>query len=71
MNQHFFKAKISSKKIINAELCLIRLSVNEWKGHIPGQYVEICLTAQNDYKAYRPYSIASKPNHKYIEILLE
>ena len=31
MNQHFFKAKISSKKIINAELCLIRLSVNEWK----------------------------------------
>ncbi|MAM44640.1 MAG: hypothetical protein CL703_02945 [Chloroflexi bacterium] len=71
MNQHFFKAKISSKKIINGDLCLIKLSVDGWKGHTPGQYMEICLTAQNDYKAYRPYSIASKPNNKYVEILIE
>lgn len=39
----------------------IILAVPNWKGHRPGQHVDIRLTAEDGYQAERSYSIASAP----------
>ena len=39
----------------------ITLAVPAWKGHQPGQHVDIRLTAEDGYQAERSYSIASPP----------
>jgi ferredoxin-NADP reductase len=38
------------------------LVVPEWEGHLPGQHVDIRLTAEDGYQAQRSYSIASEPH---------
>jgi len=68
---NFHKSKIINKKIINSELCFIEFEVENWNSHIPGQYSEICLTAENGYQAIRPYSIASEPNSNVVGFLIE
>ncbi len=70
-SQHFNNAFITNKEIINKELCLIQFEIENWNGHIPGQYSEICLTAENGYQAIRPYSIASSPSEKFVTFLVE
>ncbi len=37
------------------------LDVPDWRGHLPGQHVDIRLTAEDGYQAQRSYSIASAP----------
>ena len=39
----------------------LRLDVPGWPGHLPGQHVDIRLTADDGYQAQRSYSIASPP----------
>ena len=38
------------------------LAVADWPGHLPGQHVDVRLTAPDGYQAQRSYSIASPPN---------
>ena len=70
-NNYFHQSKIINKKIINSELCFVEFKVEDWNSHVPGQYSEICLTADNGYQAIRPYSIASEPNANYVRFLIE
>jgi ferredoxin-NADP reductase len=35
------------------------LCVPSWRGHLPGQHVDIRLTAEDGYQAQRSYSLAS------------
>jgi ferredoxin-NADP reductase len=37
------------------------MDVASWQGHLPGQHVDIRLTAEDGYQAQRSYSIASPP----------
>ena len=69
--QHFNSATLLKKKIIDDKLCFLEFKVENWKGHIPGQYSEICLTAENGYQAIRPYSIASTPQKDKVSFLIE
>ncbi|HEY7418291.1 MAG TPA: ferredoxin reductase [Ktedonobacteraceae bacterium] len=39
----------------------IQLAVPNWKGHRPGQHVDVRLTAEDGYQVERSYSIASPP----------
>jgi ferredoxin-NADP reductase len=39
----------------------ITVEVPGWPGHIPGQHVDVRLTADDGYQAQRSYSIASAP----------
>src|SRR5712692_5141137 len=39
----------------------ITLTVPNWRGHRPGQHVDVRLTAEDGYQAERSYSIASPP----------
>src|SRR5260370_11910667 len=40
----------------------IRLEVKDWPNHVPGQHVDVRLTASDGYSTVRSYSIASAPN---------
>src|SRR5207248_7645080 len=42
----------------------ITLSVPNWKGHRPGQHVDVRLTAEDGYQVERSYSIASPPEQE-------
>ena len=46
------------------------LDVPDWPGHLPGQHVDIRLTADDGYQAQRSYSIASRPDAPF-ELTIE
>jgi ferredoxin-NADP reductase len=47
------------------------LSVPGWQGHLPGQHVDVRLTAEDGYQAERSYSIASAPAGERVELTVE
>jgi ferredoxin-NADP reductase len=47
------------------------LHVAGWQGHLPGQHVDIRLTAEDGYQAQRSYSIASPPQDELIALTVE
>ncbi len=47
------------------------LDVRGWPGHLPGQHVDIRLTAEDGYQAERSYSIASPPEQKELVLTVE
>ena len=50
----------------------IALEVPDWPSHLPGQHVDVRLTAADGYSAVRSYSIASAPNsEERVEITVE
>jgi ferredoxin-NADP reductase len=49
----------------------IALDVPDWPGHLPGQHVDIRLTAEDGYQAQRSYSIASAPDSSVLELTVE
>ena len=49
----------------------LALEVPDWDGHLPGQHVDVRLTAEDGYQAERSYSIASAPDGGRIELAVE
>ena len=49
----------------------IRLDVPDWVDHLPGQHVDVRLTAEDGYQAQRSYSIASAPHGTRVELTVE
>ena len=49
----------------------LALDVADWPGHDAGQHVEVRLTAPDGYTAVRPYSIASGPGQRRVELTVE
>src|SRR5262245_60140352 len=47
------------------------LHVSGWRGHLPGQHVDIRLTAEDGYQAQRSYSIASPPEDEMLSLTVE
>jgi ferredoxin-NADP reductase len=47
------------------------LHVTSWQGHLPGQHVDIRLTAEDGYQAQRSYSIASPPEDEFLTLTVE
>jgi ferredoxin-NADP reductase len=47
------------------------LDVPGWLGHLPGQHVDIRLTAEDGYQAQRSYSIASPPEDALLSLTVE
>jgi ferredoxin-NADP reductase len=47
------------------------LQVADWQGHLPGQHVDIRLTAEDGYQAQRSYSIASPPEDELLTLTVE
>jgi ferredoxin-NADP reductase len=47
------------------------LHVANWQRHLPGQHMDIRLTAEDGYQAQRSYSIASPPEDKLLTLTVE
>jgi ferredoxin-NADP reductase len=47
------------------------LDVPGWPGHVPGQHLDIRLTAEDGYQAQRSYSIAAPPADGLVTITVE
>ncbi|MFZ0569642.1 MAG: ferredoxin reductase [Rhodomicrobium sp.] len=47
------------------------LDVPDWPGHLPGQHVDVRLTAEDGYQAKRSYSIASPPEDGGLTLTVE
>ncbi|MGW4464327.1 ferredoxin reductase [Micromonospora sp. NPDC004704] len=47
------------------------LKVDDWPGHVPGQHVDVRLTAADGYQAERSYSISSAPDRNLIELTVQ
>jgi ferredoxin-NADP reductase len=47
------------------------LGVPDWPGHLPGQHVDVRLTAEDGYQAQRSYSIASPPERRELVLTIE
>jgi ferredoxin-NADP reductase len=49
----------------------LRLAAAAWPGHLPGQHVDVRLTAEDGYQAQRSYSIASAPEPGRLALTVE
>src|SRR5919202_5170001 len=47
------------------------LEVPGWPGHLPGQHVDVRLTADDGYSTQRSYSIASAPDGTRMELTVQ
>ena len=47
------------------------LRIADWPGHLPGQHVDVRLTADDGYQAQRLYSIASAPESPLVSLTVE
>jgi ferredoxin-NADP reductase len=54
-----------------ARVATLALEVPGWEGHLPGQHVDVRLTAEDGYRAERAYSIASAPDGRRVELAVE
>ena len=54
-----------------AKVSSISIDLPAWRGHVPGQHVDVRLTADDGYQAQRSYSIASAPEQKGVTITVE
>ncbi|HEU4919394.1 MAG TPA: FAD-binding oxidoreductase, partial [Candidatus Limnocylindrales bacterium] len=49
----------------------IELEAPDWSGHLPGQHVDVRLTAEDGYRAQRSYSIATPADGSRLAITVE
>jgi ferredoxin-NADP reductase len=49
----------------------VLLHTEHWPGHLPGQHVDIRLTADDGYQAQRSYSISSPPEDTLLTLTVE
>jgi ferredoxin-NADP reductase len=49
----------------------VRLEATSWAGHLPGQHVDVRLTAEDGYQTERSYSIASPPGDELLTLTVE
>jgi hypothetical protein len=47
------------------------LEILGWLGHLPGQHVDVRLTAEDGYQTQRSYSIASHPEERHVVLTLD
>jgi ferredoxin-NADP reductase len=49
----------------------LSLHIDGWDGHLPGQHVDVRLTAPDGYQAQRSYSIASAPESPTVDLVVQ
>lgn len=63
--------EVSDKRVETPRVITVSLTSDDWPGHLPGQHVDIRLTAEDGYQAQRSYSIASAPQRGALELTVE
>ena len=64
-------AKVAEVRPETPRVVTVALDVPGWDGHLPGQHLDLRLTAEDGYQAERSYSIASAPDGARVELTVE
>lgn len=62
---------VIAKQMETPRVMTLRLESDAWHGHLPGQHVDVRLTAEDGYQAQRSYSIASAPSPGALDLTVE
>jgi ferredoxin-NADP reductase len=63
--------RVAEVRLETPRVASLLLDVPGWEGHLPGQHVDVRLTAEDGYQAERSYSIASAPDGARVELAVE
>ena len=63
--------QVSAVRDESATARTLVLDVPGWPGHLPGQHVDVRLTADDGYSTQRSYSIASAPDGVRVELTVQ
>ena len=64
-------AEVREIVVVTYRVKSLVLHLTSWQGHLPGQHVDIRLTAADGYQAQRSYSIASPPEDELLTLTVE
>ncbi|MEU8735491.1 ferredoxin reductase [Streptomyces tendae] len=64
-------AQVTGRRAESASAVTLELDVPDWPGHLPGQHVDVRLTAEDGYSTQRSYSIASAPEKGFLELTIQ
>ena len=64
-------ARVAEKQFETPSVMTVRFESDDWPGHLPGQHVDVRLTAEDGYQAQRSYSIASAPAAGRLDLTIE
>src|SRR4051794_24004291 len=64
-------ARLVNRQTETPRVMTLRLASDAWPGHLPGQHVDVRLTAGDGYQAQRSYSIASTPVAGHLDLTVE
>ncbi|MGY1810584.1 FAD-binding oxidoreductase [Blastococcus sp. SYSU D00669] len=67
----WLEARVLENRAESARVHRLVFDVPGWSGHLPGQHVDVRLTAEDGYSAQRSYSIASPPDVDELHLLVE
>ncbi len=67
----WLRARLADTRPETARVRRLAVDVDGWPGHLPGQHVDVRLTAEDGYTAQRSYSIASPPEDPRLHLLVE
>ena len=64
-------ARLADTRDETATARTLILEVPGWPGHLPGQHIDVRLTAEDGYSTQRSYSIASAPAGSRLELTVQ
>ena len=64
-------AHLVGRRAETATADTLSLRLDDWPGHLPGQHVDLRLTAEDGYSVQRSYSIASAPEDSMLELTVQ
>jgi ferredoxin-NADP reductase len=64
-------AEVAEVRPETGRVATLALEVPGWDGHLPGQHLDVRLTAEDGYTAERAYSISSAPDGARVELAVE
>ena len=64
-------ARLVERRVETASATTLVLDVSDWPGHLPGQHVDLRLTADDGYTATRSYSLAAPADADHVEVTVQ
>jgi ferredoxin-NADP reductase len=68
---NWLSARLTENRVESPRVYRLVFDVPDWSGHLPGQHVDVRLTAEDGYTAERSYSVASSPEVPQLHLLVE
>jgi ferredoxin-NADP reductase len=64
-------ARLLERRVETASASTLVLEVADWPGHLPGQHVDLRLTADDGYTATRSYSLSAPAEGDRVEVTVQ